>query len=185
MPTPSSAFIARLSGDTYSMSYSPPASINAGGKGGIRPCESRTSNSRSISGPSISVCCRPMVGANKAPFSCARCNTSVAVIVGVSTKIWNKVTRKESFITFRRCSIISKPMSTRAPVCRGWIGGCVRPSIRANVTAPGFELIGNITPSSATNKGGSTTFCPARITVFDISLIILISGKTVIAGDRP
>ena len=75
-------------------------------------------------GPKNSDCWRPIVGPSRAPFSCARCRTSVAVITrGFSTRIWNSVTRNESFTALRFWSDISIPIGRFPPAWSGCTSG--------------------------------------------------------------
>ena len=64
---------------------------------------------------------RLAVGASSAPFSCARNMASVAVMLGVSTRIWNNVFQKASLMSARFWSMSSNPISGRPPVVSGWI----------------------------------------------------------------
>ena len=185
MATPSSARCARLRGLTYSISTRPPASISSSGIGGKTPALDRISISRSMSGPRNSDCWRPIVGASRAPFSWARSMASVAVICGASTRIWNRVTRKASLIVLRRCSIMSRPISTRAPVCSGWTTCWPWSLTPPKFSAPGRRSKACRAPSSCSSNGGSMTLWAARMTVLDISLTILMSGRAVMAGERP
>ena len=61
-----------------------------------------------------------VVGDSSAAFSATRSMTSVAVISGVSVRIWNSVTKKLSSMS-RRSSCNSTSPTRKSPPRNGWI----------------------------------------------------------------
>ena len=182
-PAPSCALASRESGLSNMICKFALASRMTGGCGGNLRWYARTSSSRIVIGLMYSLCCRPIVGASKMPFSFARSITSVALICGVFTSIWNSVTRALSLMMARSSAIASLPICVSPTgmfltISRPWS------SIPPGFIAPGRFLKPTI-PSSLTSLTGSTARWPARNMTDFCAFKVLSEGRTSIAHPRP